>query len=34
MKNLFFLPFLLLAMIFLIIYAWFPEKKDDLEIAE
>jgi hypothetical protein len=28
MKSFFMLPFILLAAIFLMIYAWFPEPKD------
>jgi hypothetical protein len=31
MKNLFSYPFLLLAMVFLVIYAWFPNDKQKAE---
>ncbi len=31
MKNIIYFPVVLLAMVFLIVYAWFPEERTDLK---
>jgi preprotein translocase subunit YajC len=33
MKNLLFFPFVLIAMIFMFLYAWWPSKKEEEEVV-